>query len=80
MEAIVDGVITDEKKVHQYHVEMLHECKYLQTLVSDHLDLGRLQSADFPIEKNEVNLKLITDCDIMLLPAEKEFKQKKNIF
>lgn len=77
LEAIVDGVITDEKKVHQYHVEMLHECKYLQTLVSDLLDLGRLQSADFPMEMNKVDLRLITEetkRTLQRIASEKDIK------
>lgn len=56
LEALVDGVVVEKSKVDQYHREMLYECKYLQTLVNDLLDLGRLESADFPIEPRSINL------------------------
>ncbi len=50
LEALCDGVVTDEKQVQEYHGQMLGETKSLERLVTDLMDLTRLNSADFPME------------------------------
>lgn len=54
LEALVDKVVTDPSMVEEYQVQMLKESKFLQRLVGDLLELSKLQSIDFPIEKNEI--------------------------
>ena len=61
LEAICDGVVTDPAKMEQYNRQMLSESVYLERLVSDLLDLARLQNPDFETEKCDVSLKDVTD-------------------
>jgi len=61
LESLCDGIVTDAEKVADYHAQMLSESKYLESLVSDLLDLGRLQNLDFAIEMQEVDLKYIAE-------------------
>ncbi len=56
LEAICDGVVTEPEQVESYHRNMLKETIYLQRLVSDLLDLSRLQNTDFKIEMQELNI------------------------
>ncbi|NLC67123.1 MAG: HAMP domain-containing histidine kinase, partial [Clostridium sp.] len=60
LEALVDEIITDPEKIKDYHVQMLSESKFLERLVNDLLDLSRLQSLDFKIEKTKISL-----CDVI---------------
>lgn len=61
LEAICDGVVTDAAKITEYNRQMLSESIYLERLVSDLLDLARLQNPDFAIERNDIELKEIVD-------------------
>ena len=61
LEAICDGVVTDKEKVAEYHNQMLAESIYLERLMSDFLDLARLQNTDFAIDISQVDLKDIVD-------------------
>ena len=61
LEALIDGVVSDAAKVKEFHTEMFDECKYLERLVSDLLDLSRLQNADFAIERQLIDLKAIAE-------------------
>jgi signal transduction histidine kinase len=56
LEALQDGIIKDPLQVSEYHSNMLKESISLQRLVSDLLELSRLQNADFSIEMQEMNL------------------------
>lgn len=60
LEALIDKVVTDPSKVEEYNLQMLKESKYLESLVGDLMDLSKLQSADFVIEKTELLI-----CDII---------------
>jgi signal transduction histidine kinase len=60
LEALCDGVVTKSRMVEDYHRQMLSESIYLERLVSDLLDLARLQNPDFTMEMSEVSLKDIT--------------------
>lgn len=55
-ETLVDGVVTEEGKVHQYYDRMLNECKSMERLVGDLLLLSKMQNPDFQIEREPVNL------------------------
>ncbi|HPR23871.1 MAG TPA: ATP-binding protein [Bacillota bacterium] len=57
LEALCDGVVTEERMVEDYHCQMLSESIYLERLVSDLLELARLQNPDFTMEMSEVSLK-----------------------
>lgn len=60
LEILCDKIVTEPDKVDKYHTQMLSETRFLERLVGDLLDLSRLQSADFIIEKNEVDM-----CDLL---------------
>jgi signal transduction histidine kinase len=55
-ESLVDGVITDEEKMNQYHERMLMECKGMERLVGDLLVLSKMQNPDFVVEKEPINI------------------------
>ena len=62
LEALCDGVVTDPVKVGEYHSMMLRETLALQRLVSDLLDLSRLQNPDFSMERHSISLyDVLTD-------------------
>ncbi len=62
LEALCDEVVTAPEQVKAYHEQMRQEVLFLQRLVSDLLDLSRLQNTDFPIEQQEINLgELLSD-------------------
>ncbi len=56
LEALSDGVVTEPDKVQAYHREMLSETTYLERLVSDLLDLSKLQNLDFKMNVEDLNL------------------------
>lgn len=60
LEALVDKVVTDDSQVEEYHIQMLNESKFLQRLVGDLLELSKLQSMDFVINKTEISI-----CDVI---------------
>jgi signal transduction histidine kinase len=76
LEALNDGVVTEEKQIREYYSQMLSESKHLQRLVSDLLDLSRLQNMDFRLEMAEVSL-----CDILsdVIRSAKTLANDKNI-
>lgn len=59
LEALRDGVVSEPQMVEDYHSQMLSESIYLERLVSDLLDLARLQNTDFTMDMREVDLKEI---------------------
>ena len=61
LEAIKDGVVTDQREIKEYNEQMLTETIYLQRLVSDLTDLANLQNPDFKIEIQKINLKDIME-------------------
>jgi len=61
LESLCDGIVKDADDVKDYHYQMLSESKYLERLVSDLLDLARLQNLDFAIEMQKIDLKYIAD-------------------
>ncbi|HPE15803.1 MAG TPA: HAMP domain-containing sensor histidine kinase [Oscillospiraceae bacterium] len=60
LEALCDDVVTSPAQVKDYYRQMLSESLSLQRLVSDLLDLSKLQNADFRMEMQEQSL-----CDIL---------------
>ena len=61
LEALLDGVVSREEQVREYHAQMHLECRYLERLVTDLLDLSRLQNDGFAIESEAVDLKEIAE-------------------
>ena len=60
LEALVDKIVKDPIKIEQYHKQMLNETLFLQRLVTDLLDLSKLQNPDFIISKEKISL-----CDVI---------------
>ncbi len=56
LEALNDGVVSEAVKVESYHRQMLKETQGLDRLVNDLMDLSRLQSADFSMERTALSL------------------------
>lgn len=56
LEALRDGVVTEQEAVQEFHEQMYKESLFLQRLINDLLDLSRLQNTDFPIEKAPLNM------------------------
>ncbi|MCL1996010.1 MAG: HAMP domain-containing histidine kinase [Defluviitaleaceae bacterium] len=61
LEALRDRVVTEPVKVETLHNQMLTETVHLERLVSDLLDLARLQNTDFVIEMQPTDLKSIAE-------------------
>lgn len=80
LEALCDGVVSEPEKVRDYHRQMLSESIYLERLVSDMLDLARLQNLDFAIEVDEVDLKDIIEDVIRGMKRIAEQKQVRLSF
>jgi signal transduction histidine kinase len=57
LEAICEHVVTDSEKIAEYHKQMLAESVFLERLVSDLLDLARLQNPDLQIEISMLDMK-----------------------
>lgn len=60
LEALCDNIVTDPVMVEDYHRQMLSESIHMQRLVSDLLDLARLQNPDLTIDMQAVDLKALT--------------------
>ena len=82
LEALNDGVITDPKKVKEYHHQMFLESLFLERLVDDLLELSRLQNLDFKIEKVPISLQDVLNDALRSgrqLAKEKQLTFKVNI-
>ena len=60
LEALRDGVVSGGNDVRAYYNQMLTECKGLQRLIIDLLELSRLQNADFSLNMGSVDCLLYT--------------------
>lgn len=80
LEALRDGVVTQPQMVEDYHRQMLSESVYLERLVSDLLDLARLQNHDFTMEMKEVDLKEIAGDSVRSISRFAEGKRIKTRF
>ena len=56
LEALSDGVIRGEENIRAYYDQMIAESRWLQRLIQDLLELSRLQSLEFSLNKSEVDL------------------------
>ena len=57
LEALRDGVVSGRDDVRAYYNQMLTECKGLQRLIIDLLELSRLQNADFSLNMGSVDVR-----------------------
>lgn len=55
LEALSDGIVTSKDMVASYHLEMLNESIHLDRIINDLLELSRLQSPRYAIEKANIN-------------------------
>lgn len=56
LEALRDGVVTGPEAVSAYYAQMIGETQWLQHLIRNLLELSRLQSDDFALERAPVDL------------------------
>lgn len=56
VEALSDGIVTDQEQVRATYRQILTETEGLQGQVAELLELSRLQDPDFAIEKTEISL------------------------
>ena len=56
LEALRDGIVTEPAEVRNYYDQMLRECRWLQQLIGDLLELSRLQNAEFTLESSTFDL------------------------
>ncbi|NLY20153.1 MAG: HAMP domain-containing histidine kinase [Tissierellia bacterium] len=61
LEALHDGVVSEPGLVREYHEQMLLESKYLERLVNDLLELSRLESPNFKMEMDNINVSEIAN-------------------
>lgn len=57
LEALRDGVILSPDQVNSYYAAMLNETGLLERLISDHMELSKLQNPDFRMDMQPVSLK-----------------------
>ena len=56
LEALSDGVIRGEENTRKYYAQMLNESRWLQRLITDLLELSRLQNLEYTLTMAPVNL------------------------
>lgn len=56
LEVLTEGLITDPAQMQEYFRQMSADTAHLERLVNDLLELSRLQSTDFQIEKTQLDL------------------------
>lgn len=76
LEALCDRVVSNPKMVSEYHTQMLLESIHLERLVSDLLDLSKLQNPDFKMEIQALNLKDVVEDAVHSIET---IAQEKNI-
>lgn len=76
LEALSDGVVSDQDKVEEYHRQMLSESIHLERMVNDLLELSRLQNTHYSIEKAPVNLTEILEDAVR---SVRQIAREKNV-
>jgi two-component system sensor histidine kinase ResE len=56
LEALIDQTVTSPAEVERYHRRMEKECRGLERLISDLLDLSKLESGNIALLKEQINL------------------------
>ncbi|MEA5018088.1 MAG: HAMP domain-containing sensor histidine kinase [Erysipelotrichaceae bacterium] len=56
LEALRDDVVIDDQSIKTSYEQMLKETDQLHRLVTELLDLSKLQNPDYPLNKSEINL------------------------
>ena len=74
-EALRDGLVTDPEQIARYHQLIVGESERLERLISDLLDLGRLQAGHLTMETEPVPLGEVVDNVVGLLRSRAEAAQ-----
>lgn len=74
-EALLDGTISDPELVKKYHRMMGDEILRLERLITELLDLSRLQSANMKMDKEKLPLAALADSVVNLIKQQAEQKQ-----
>lgn len=74
-EALLDGTIHDPELVKKYHLLMGDEILRLERLITNLLDLSRLQSSTVVMDKEKLPLAALVDSVVNLLKQQAEQKQ-----
>ena len=53
LEALRDGIVNEPAEIRTYYDQMLRECRWLQQLIGDLLDLSKIESGQFPMNVTE---------------------------
>lgn len=77
LETLVDGVVTEQQKIEQYHKRMLTECSGMERLIQDLLVLSKMENPDFKIEKEPIELVQIFEDIIRNTKLLRETKKIK---
>ncbi len=56
LEALRDGIVSEQEHKQEYYDDLLGESRQLERLINDLLELSRLDTAEFKFEKSEVNI------------------------
>lgn len=73
LETLCDKVITDPKNIEEYQQIALNESIHLESMVNDLLELSRLQSPDYKIVKDKIDLcQVVQDAARMCRPLAKK--------
>lgn len=76
LEAITDGIVTDEETLKEFHEQILADAIHLQRLINDLIDITTLQNSSFSIHKNTIYLtELLND----VVRSMKNLANKKKI-
>jgi len=78
LEALIDEVVVDPKKVKEYYKSMLNDSIHLQRLVNDLMDLSKLSNPQFKIESAMVNFTDILE-DSLKSISNKAFEKNIDI-
>jgi len=57
LEALLDQTVTSPSEIERYHRRMEQECRGLERLISDLLDLSKLESGKIDLLREQINLK-----------------------
>lgn len=79
-EALMDGTVNDSELAHKYHRLIGDEILRLERLITELLDLSRLQSITVTMEKEKLPLATLADSVVNLIIQQTEQKQVSIIF
>lgn len=78
LEALCDKVVVSEEEIDAFHNQMLNETIQLERLISDLLELSRLQNVDYVIQKTELNLPSVLN-DVVRAASQMAFQNNVTV-